>query len=222
MTAQLELFSAKNCPYAHRTRLTLAEKGVDYQLTEIDLRNKPKRFLEISFYGKVPAILHGEVEIYESAVINEYLDEVFPEPRLRPRDPGRKAVMRMWVDFLNNHFLGDHYRLIGAQDAEKAAELTAKQEDRFRIMEKALARFGQDGPYWLGADLTLLDFAYYPFFERLPAWEHYRGITVPKDCERLLAWWKTMSSQSAVRACALDADFHIRHYAGYARKDPAA
>lgn len=218
MTAKLELFSARNCPYAHRTRLTLAEKGIDYQLNEIDLSNKPKRFLEISFYGKVPAILHGSVEIYESAIINEYLDEVFPEPSLRPKEPGRKAVLRMWVDFINNQFLGDHYRLIYSQDPEKVTDLCAKQQERFRIMEKALGRFGQDGPFWMGRELTLLDFAYYPFFERLCAWEHYRGLTIPEDCEKLLAWREIMKVQKSVQDCALDSSYYLGHYESYAKK----
>jgi glutathione S-transferase len=218
MTDKLELFSAKNCPYAHRTRLTLTEKGIDYQLNEINLSDKPKRFLEISFYGKVPAILHGTVEIYESAIINEYLDEVSPQPPLRPSDPGQKAVLRMWVDFMNNHFLGDHYRLIGAQEPEKVVDLIAKQQERFRIMEKALGRFSRGGPFWLGADLTLVDFAYYPFFERLCAWEHYRGLRVPEDCEKLLAWHEVMKAQSSVRACALDGSYYVTHYEGYAKQ----
>ena len=51
----IELFSARVCPYAHRTRLVLSEKGLDCALTEIDFKNKPQRFLEISRYGKVPA-----------------------------------------------------------------------------------------------------------------------------------------------------------------------
>ena len=88
----IELFSARVCPYAHRTRLVLAEKGLDFELTEIDFENKPRRFLEISRYGKVPALVHAGNEIYESAIINEYLEEAFPEPALMPADPGSAAT----------------------------------------------------------------------------------------------------------------------------------
>ena len=63
--ATIELFSARVCPYAHRTRLVLAEKGLDFELTEIDFKHKPERFLEISRYGKVPAIVHNGNEIYD-------------------------------------------------------------------------------------------------------------------------------------------------------------
>ena len=88
---RIELFSARVCPYAHRSRLVLMEKGIDFELTEIDLRNKPQRFLEVSAYGKVPALVRDGLAIYESAIINEYLEEVFPEPPLMPRDPGERA-----------------------------------------------------------------------------------------------------------------------------------
>jgi glutathione S-transferase len=51
----VRLFSAKACPFAHRTRLVLAEKGVEFELTEIDLSNKPRDFAAVSAYGNVPA-----------------------------------------------------------------------------------------------------------------------------------------------------------------------
>jgi glutathione S-transferase len=64
----------------------LLEKKIDFTPIEIDLQNKPDGFTQISRYGKVPAIKHGDVEIYESAIINEYLNKVFPEPPLLPSD----------------------------------------------------------------------------------------------------------------------------------------
>ncbi len=76
----------------------MLEKGIDFTPIEIDLQKKPDGFTQISRYGKVPAIKHGDVEIYESAIINEYLDEVFPEPPLLPKDPGAKAIARIWID----------------------------------------------------------------------------------------------------------------------------
>lgn len=82
--ADIEIFSANACPYAQRTRFMLTEKGVPFSLTEIDLRNKPAWFKDVSPYGKVPVIRHRGQVIYESAIINEYLEEVFPEPPLMP------------------------------------------------------------------------------------------------------------------------------------------
>lgn len=213
----IELFSARVCPYAHRSRLVLAEKGRDFKLTEIDFKAKPERFLKISRYGKVPALVHGGNEIYESAIINEYLEEVFPEPPMMPKDPGRRAQVRIWIDFCDDHFLDDLYGAIRNQDPGKHGELKAKVEGHLRALEGALVRLGGAGPYWLGRDVSLLDFALYPFFERLPAWAHYRGLGIPDDCPRLGAWFAAMAERPSVRAIANTPEYYIERYQNYAK-----
>src|SRR6478672_8238610 len=95
----LQLYSFELCPFAHRVRLALAEKGVAAEPIEIDLKNKPASFVRISPYGRVPLLLHGEVKLWESAVINEYLDEVFPDPPLMPASLPDRALARIWVKF---------------------------------------------------------------------------------------------------------------------------
>ena len=92
--AELRLFSARACPFAHRTRLVLAEKGLDFELVEIDLKNKPEWFSTVSSYGKVPALEHQGRRFVESAIVNEYLDEAFPEPALLPKAPWARALAR--------------------------------------------------------------------------------------------------------------------------------
>jgi glutathione S-transferase len=84
--AEIEIYSAILCPFAHRSRLTLQEKGIPFKLIEIDLQNKPTNFKKISPYGKVPVLKHGDQRLWESAIINEYLEETFPEPPLLPKD----------------------------------------------------------------------------------------------------------------------------------------
>ena len=215
--AAIELFSARVCPYAHRTRLVLAEKGLDFELTEIDFKDKPKRFLEISRYGKVPAIVHDGNEVYESAIINEYLEEVFPEPALMPKDPGLRAQVRIWIDYCDDHFLDDLYGAIRNQDAETHGELRDKVLAHFHDLEDALAGLSGAGPYWLGAEASLLDFALYPFFERLPAWAHYRGLGIPEDCPRLAAWLAVMAERPSVREIANTPEYYIERYQNYAK-----
>jgi glutathione S-transferase len=101
--AEIKLYSAVVCPYAHRTRLVLQEKGIDFDLIEIDLQNPPENFRKISPYGKVPAITHNNERVWESAIINEYLDEVFPNPPLLPSNPTPKNFTSS--DMLNSPHL---------------------------------------------------------------------------------------------------------------------
>ena len=215
--AAIELFSARVCPYAHRTRLVLAEKGLDFELTEIDFKDKPKRFLEVSRYGKVPAIVHDGNEIFESAIINEYLEEVFPDPPLMPKTPGLRAQVRIWIDYCDDHFLDDLYGAIKNQDPAAHGALKDKVVAHLRTLEEAYSRLSGAGPYWLGAEASLLDFALYPFFERQPAWAHYRGLGLPGDCPGLRGWLAAMAERPSVKAIANTPKYYIERYQNYAK-----
>jgi glutathione S-transferase len=90
--SHLQLYTFQLCPFAHRVRLTLAEKSLTAELIEIDLKNKPPGFSKISPYGKVPLLQHGDVKVWESAIINDYLDQVFSDPPLMPSSPSDRAL----------------------------------------------------------------------------------------------------------------------------------
>jgi glutathione S-transferase len=218
MSDNIELFSARVCPYAHRTRLILREKQIGFQHTEVDLQNKPPRFLASSPYGKVPALVHDGATIYESAIINEYLDEVFDEPRFMPRTPVLRAKARIWIDYCDDYFIADHYALLKNQEQAKHQTLLQKAETNFRFIEReGLAKLGNDGSYWLGSEPSLIDFAWYPFFERLSAWTHYRGFKIPDDCPRLTRWFEVMSCRPSVQEIANDAAYYVQRYLSYAK-----
>ena len=215
----IELFSARVCPYAHRTRLILSEKGVAFELVEINLQDKPARFLEVSPYGKVPAIVHDGVTIYESAIINEYLDEVFPHPRLMPSGPTLRAKARIWIDYCDDYFIADHYALLKNTDAGKHDALLQKARRNLGFVEReGFTKLSGAGPFWFGSEPSLVDFAWYPFFERLPAWTHYRGLTISEDCRRLKTWLDAMSARPSVVQIANDADYYVGRYIGYAKE----
>ncbi|UBF29228.1 glutathione S-transferase family protein [Kovacikia minuta CCNUW1] len=214
----VEIYSAQSCPYAQRSRMALLEKGVPFELVEIDLFNKPQGFAEISPYGKVPVIRYGDDRVWESAVINEYLEEMFPEPPLLPREPGLRAIARIWIDFANTKLIPAFYKLLVSQDAETQAEWAGELEKHFRFMEtEGFAKLSGNGPYWMGESLNLVDLSVYPWFERLPALNHYQGIGLPVDCLRLRNWWMAMQLRDSVRATAQSAEFHVEQYAKYIR-----
>ena len=80
--SEIKIYSFDKCPFAQRTRMVLIEKNLLFELVEIDVYNKPDWFSSVSPYGKVPVLSHEGNTIYESAIINEYLDEVFPDTPL--------------------------------------------------------------------------------------------------------------------------------------------
>ena len=213
--AELQFITAEVCPYAQRTHLALIEKGVAYEHSEVDLKNKPDWFEAVSPYSKVPVLKHGEKVVYESAIINEYVEETWPEPALMPADPFRRAQARIWIDYCNTRFIDAFYDLLSAREPAAQAELSAKLTGCFEYIEEAgLAALGAD-PFWLGAEVSLVDLAYWPFFERLPAVTHYRGVGIPESCPRLAAWLAAMEPRECVQRTRHDADYYIQSYTRY-------
>jgi glutathione S-transferase len=220
--SQVELFSFEGCPYAQRSRLVLIEKDIVFELTEIDLYNRPAWFREVSPYGKVPVLRHDGRVIYESGIINQYLDEAFPQPPLMPADPYGRAQARIWMDYCDSRFLPATHRLMAerAQPA-KLAENHEKLAEVMRFMEHEGLRRLSSGPYWLGHSPTLVDFHFLPFFERFAVYEELAGVRWPDDCSRLRAWYETIGQRPSFIATRHTLDFHLEQQRRLAAARPA-
>ena len=213
---EIELYSAEVCPYAQRTRLLLSEKAIRFSLVEIDLKAKPLWFKDVSPYAKVPVLKRGEDLVWESAIINEFIEEAYPEPPMMPREPGRRAFARFWIDFSNVKFTPTWYKLLLAQGRDERTALAAELLDHFRFIENDAFAHSGAGPYWFGQGVSLVDVSFYPWFERIPAMTHYRGVALPAECRRLAAWAQAMSQRPAVKACAQPTAYYIEGYKRYA------
>ncbi|HEY9636021.1 MAG TPA: glutathione S-transferase family protein [Coleofasciculaceae cyanobacterium] len=211
--SNVHLYFAKGSTFSQRTRVVLLEKGIDFTSTEIDLQNKPEGFTQISRYGKVPAIKHGDVEIYESAIINEYLDEVFPEPPLLPRTPGEKAIARIWIDYANTRLVPAFNKFLRGKDrTEQEQGRREFLESLLYIEQEGLGKLSGDGLYWLGETFSLVDISFYPWFERLPVLEHFRNFTLPPETPRLQQWWNLVRDRKSVRAVENPVSFYIERF----------
>lgn len=212
--SNIQLYFAKASTFSQRTRVVLLEKGIDFSSTEIDLQNKPDGYTQISRYGKVPAIKHGDIEIYESAIINEYLDEVFPEPPLLPHDPGTKAIARIWIDYANTRFVPAFNKFLRGKDAQEQGQGQREfLEALLYIEQEGLGKLSGNGPYWLGEQLSLVDISFYPWFERLPLLEHFRNFTLPTETPRLQKWWNTLRLRESIRAVENPTSFYLERFA---------
>ena len=212
----IEIISSMTCPFAQRTRMVLLEKGIAHELTEIDLNAKPDWFLEISPYGKVPVIRHYDAIIFESAVINEYLEEVFPEHPLLPHDPVMRAHARIWIDFANVRFVPHIYKLMMAQEKEAQQHQADKLTEALLMIERDGLAKGPDGPYWLGDQISLVDLTFYPHMQRFCALEHYRNFKIPEECVHLKRWLDLMAEQHCVKELKVSDDVFIRNWRKYA------
>jgi glutathione S-transferase len=214
--AKVEIYSAQVCPFAQRSRLTLLEKGVDFEVIEIDLNHKPDWFQSVSPYLKVPVVKVGDDRVWESSIINEYLEEVFPEPPLMPQTPGLRAIARIWIDFANSQFIPAFYKLLMAQEGDRQREWATQLTAHLRFLEYEGLRKTSQGPFWLGDRVSLVDLTYAPWFERWSALSHYRGIKIPAEYTRLHQWWQAMQARPSMQATQQPAEFHIAAYEKYA------
>ena len=91
------LYSGTTCPFSHRCRFVLFEKGMDFEIRDVDLYNKPEDINVMNPYGQVPILVERDLILYESNIINEYIDERFPHPQLMPADPVMRARARLFL-----------------------------------------------------------------------------------------------------------------------------
>ena len=213
---EIEIISSSTCPFAQRTRMVLLEKQIQFTLTEIDLDNKPDGFTEISPYGKVPVVRHGKTVIFESAIINEYIEEVFPDRPLLPDTPEGRAQARIWIDFANVRFTPQIYKLMLAQDSGRQLEHAQKLTQALFMMEYEGLSNRSLGPYWLGENVSLVDFTFYPHLQRFSALKHYRNFEIPKECRLLKEWMEIIEDNKSVRAMQIAENILIRNWSKYA------
>ena len=168
----LTLYDAARCPYCARTRIVLAEKGVPHESVAIDLSDRPAWLYEKNPSGKVPVLEDDGWVLPESAVIDEYLEERYPEPPLLPADPGERAAARLLI-FRFDDFSDPYYALRrGEEGAEEA----------FAAEFAWLDRLLQGMPYLTGRSFGLADAAYVPWVIRARdmlgvSFEPYEALT---------------------------------------------
>jgi len=182
----LRLIDAPRCPYCARVRIALAEKGVSYETVVIDLADRPAWVYELNPIGKVPVLEREGWVLPESAVINEYLEEAFPEPALLPVDPTQRATARLLI-FRHDDFTDPYYAL---RRKEAGAEVAFAGE-----LEALDAILGL-APYLTGAAFGLADIAYVPWVLRA---RDFLGVSF-EPYPSLVDWLARLAERSSVRA----------------------
>ncbi|MFM8546966.1 MAG: glutathione S-transferase N-terminal domain-containing protein [Betaproteobacteria bacterium] len=187
------LYSGTTCPFSQRCRFVLFEKGMDFEIRDVDLYNKPEDISIMNPYGQVPILVERDLILYESNIINEYIDERFPHPQLMPADPVMRARARLFLfNFERELFV--HVQTLerrdGSKDAAKAQD-RARQQIRDRLTQ--LTPIFIKNKHMLGEDFSMLDVAIAPLLWRL---DHY-GIEMPKTAAPLLRYAERIFSRPA-------------------------
>jgi len=194
MSQNIHLISFDLCPFVQRSVITLLEKGNTFDVTYIDLANPPEWFLKISPFGKVPVLKVGSQAIFESAVINEYLDETI-EPHFMPQDPLTRALNRSWIEF-GSVLLGYQYELSIAGDEDDFETSQAKIISAFKQLNNHL----QNSPYFNGDMFSLVDAAYAPLFRRFQVLEKYLELDIYENKQKVCDWAKQLLARESIKA----------------------
>ncbi len=168
------LYSGNTCPFSQRCRFVLFEKGMDFEIRDIDLYHKPEDISVMNPYGEVPILVERDLILYESNIINEYIDERFPHPQLLPPDPVERARNRLLLFNLEREIF-THVRTL----EDKTSPMEKRQIAREKIKENltGFAPIVSRKKYLGGDDFSMLDISLAPLLWRL----NYYGIELPPE-----------------------------------------
>jgi len=184
----ITLYDAPRCPFCARTRIVLAEKGVPHETVTVDLADRPAWLLEHNPPdGRVPVLEEGGWILPESAVIDEYLEERYPDPPLLPADPGERAVARLLV-FRFDDTLGDPYYALRREDRGAEGWLA----DGLHGLDALL----RGAPFLTGREFGLADVSYLPWLLRLRG---LMGVSL-EPYPALVHWVDTCAERPSVAA----------------------
>ncbi len=176
-------------------------KEVDFEVTYIDLRDKPDWFLAISPHGKVPVLQVDGQPLFESNAIAEFLDEAI-EPKLHPQDLITRARHRAWTDYVPTFAAG--LSIYYAKDAAAVEAKIPEARNRLAKLTQALEQDSQAGPFFGGDQLCLVDAAYAPFLQRFLLVDEWLGSGLITEYPRVDEWASQLLASSAVQGSVPD------------------
>lgn len=198
----MTLYSGAVDLLSHRVRIVLAEKGVSYEVINVEARGKPEDLLELNPYGNVPTLVDRELALYEPTIITEYLDERFPHPPLMPVYPVARAKARLIIHRLDKE-LGP---LIRKLESSKTADLRAVAKDLASYLLQLVPVFSSS-PYFMGDEFTLVDCCIAPILWRLPMW----GITFsPAETKTINKYAERVFQRDSFQASLTEAEQELR------------
>jgi len=181
----MRLYSGTTCPYSHRCRIVLYEKGMDFEVIDVDLMNRAEDIAVINPYNKVPVLVERDLILFEANIINEYIDERFPHPQLMPPDPVMRGRARLFL----HRFEQELYSQVDT--IEQGGKTADKARTAIRDNLTQLAQILTKQKFLLGDEFSMLDVAIAPLLWRL---EHY-GIQMGKEAAPLMKYAERLFSR---------------------------
>ncbi|XP_070566434.1 glutathione S-transferase omega-1-like [Ptychodera flava] len=209
----IRLYSMRFCPFAQRSRLVLAAKRIPFEVVNCNLQKKPEWLLERNPKGQVPVLEHDGKILYESMIVNDYLDQVFPgEKTLNPSDPFRKAKDGILLDFFSYQIGRNFHKVVTSHGKEE--EAIEAVMIGIKKMEEQLQKRGTD--FFGGKEPGMVDYNLWPWFERLKHMEGEKKMNVFGDeSSPLNAYIERMLSDEAVKTTLVPPEIRSKFLVSY-------
>jgi RNA polymerase-associated protein len=193
----MTLYSGPLDPYSHRVRIVLAEKGITFDLCEVDINHKPEELAQLNPYNEVPTLIDRDLVLFKSEVIMEYLDERFPHPPLMPVYPVARARSRLMIHRVNQ----DWYRLMHLVLRGDVSQANmARQELTDSVL--SVSPIFQEMPYFMSDEFSLVDCCIAPLFWRLKS----LGVDLPVEAKPIREYMKRLFKREAFQASLTTAE----------------
>jgi RNA polymerase-associated protein len=197
----MTLYAGTTDPQSHRTRIVLHEKDVECQVVEVDVRKKPREIGELNPYNTVPTMVDRDLVLYDSHIINEYLDERLPHPPLMPVDPVSRAKARLML----MRFDRDWYNLLPdltGGDKKRTQNARNTLRDGLTVISPVF----KEQAFILGPEFSLVDCALAPILWRLPLY----GIELPRQAKPILDYADRLFARKSFKLSLTDAEHDMR------------
>jgi len=178
--------------------MVLHEKRIDFEVREVDLSNKSEEFLAASPTGKVPVVVVDDDSIYESNVVNQYLDEITGEPKLMPEGPKQRAYARIWMAFADTDFFPAVFVASVGRERGFSEERISEAFEKLKTALGKLEERLKDRDY-LANEFSLADIAHAGNFVRLRELEE-RGEIELSRYPNVTAWIQRIESRESYKA----------------------
>ena len=197
----MTLFSRPTDIHSHRTRLVLAEKNINIEITSILGSELPEDLMDLNPYHTVPTLIDRDLTLYDSRVIIEYLDERFPHPPLMPVDPVTRAQFRLALFRIES----DWYSLAEEADVTDG-KLSSKSKKMLREGILQSAELFAARPYFLSEDFSLVDCSIAPILWRLPVY----GIDLGDEFEAIDAYMQRVFARRSFQQSLTELEQEMR------------
>ncbi|CAI8595288.1 unnamed protein product [Vicia faba] len=204
MADEVILLDYRPSPFGMRLRITLAQKGIEYEYKDEDLQNKSPLLLQMNpIHKKIPVLIHNGKPICESLIAVQYIDEVWNDKSpLLPSDPYQRSQARFWADFVDKKVYENGRNLVWTKNGEEKEAAKKEFIEALKLLEQELG----DKSYFGGEKLGYVDVALIPFYTWFKGYETFGNINIEKECPKFIDWAKRCIEIESVSKSIPDQD----------------